>query len=985
MAWRNEETEEGQDIVYDGVEFGIAPSPTKGTANIQNANISTESGEVLASYGRTAQQQAAITNGTLTPDGATLFDAPANLKAGTWISVSASTVTSISTTTTPTTVAIDYLIVGGGGGGGNADNISAAGGGGAGEYISSSGTIGVGNYAITIGAGGAGGSTFSDAGDNGGNTVFTTIDTAVGGGGGGYSLNTGGTLNGANGASGGGGGGGDTGNAGTGGTASAGNAGGAGFDSATSGNRAGGGGGGSGGAGSAGASAVGGNGGAGTSNSITGTAVIYAAGGGGGSLGTPGTGGSSGAGGAGGDDAAGSAATTPGSGGGGGSTSSTTDADGGDGADGIVVVKYLTGAMVATGGSISRIGAYTIHTFTTDDVFRVIAIAQTNLYYVSYNSNGKVKLSAKYDPYEENELTHGTTGSITFSTVAVPGAAIAKATEKYGTATNTEYRYYVLDNNSRTWVYDTGVYDTNGTLWMLPDPINYSSLAFTGIGVLNGCLFNINVSQLYFKTTSNLGFNFTPVSNGKLSNPFPTHINYVLTGNQGKMYYTDLNYIGELFPTTSLLTSLANIQSYGSYTASTTTGTISALTGGSLPYTLNASNAVARIPASFYTDVYGTQPTNLNQGTVYWIEYDINASTFEVYAASTGGSAIDIAAGAAGKQYYSTFYPLGDMGINGADSTVQFTQQRVNLPANEVAQCLVEVGNTVIIGGKGNLLYPWNQIDATPSDFIALPESDTKVMINVNNMVYVFAGYKGNIYITNGSVASLGLKVPDYCAGVPGTPLTYIEPYFTWFDAMYLRGRVYFSILDQTATKAGNCGGVWSFVPSQNMAQSDIGNALRLENQNSYGDYDGAARILIPNEEQLAVSPQYWSFWQDSYSTGTSSFGIDTTAATPVTTYVLETDLIPTGTLLSKDTYTQLEYKLSTALQSGDSVQLYYRLDSTSAWTSCGTANIETAFPISGYYEMAFQKTQWLQFRAVVTTSGTTASSFGRLAQIILR
>ena len=106
MAWRIEETDEGQDLVWDGVEFGIASSPTKGTANIQNANISTESGEVLASFGRTAQQQAAISNGTLTPDGATLFDAPASLKAGTWISVSASTVTSISTTTSPTTVSV---------------------------------------------------------------------------------------------------------------------------------------------------------------------------------------------------------------------------------------------------------------------------------------------------------------------------------------------------------------------------------------------------------------------------------------------------------------------------------------------------------------------------------------------------------------------------------------------------------------------------------------------------------------------------------------------------------------------------------------------------------------------------------------------------------------------------------------------------------------------------------------------------------------
>jgi len=990
MTWRTEPTDEGEDLVYDGMEAGIAPSPHKGTANIQNANISTEQGEVLASFGRTSQQQAAISNGTLTPDGDTLFDAPANLKAGQWISVSASTVTSISTTSSvPTTVSVDYLIVGGGGGGGGNFQNGAAGGGGAGEYVSGTTSLSVGALAVTVGTAGAGGP--ASAGDNGGSgtsSSIATIDTAVGGGGGGLGVDnvspaTG--MNGDNGASGGGGGGGDTGYQGTGGTGSAGNNGGAGHASVTDANRAGGGGGGASAAGTAASSTAGGAGGSGTSNSISGTAVIYSAGGGGGALGTVGAGGSSGAGGAGGNQANGNDATTPGSGGGGSSSASTSSYSGGDGADGIVIISYTSNSIVAVGGTITRSGGKTIHTFTENGAFQILSFNRTNLYYVSYAVGGKIKLSAKYDPYCENALTHGTTGSVTFSTVATPGAALAKATERFGTAASNEYRYYVLDNSGYVWVYDTNVFDTNGTTWMLPDPSNYTTLAFTGMNVLNGWLFCLNSSQIYAKPTVDLGIVFLPGNGMTLVNPFPTHINYAYVGNQGKMYYTDLNYIGEVFPTTSLLTSVANVQSFGKYTASTNDGTITALISGSLPYTLTATGTTQRIPAVFFTDVYGTKPTNLVDGTVYWIEYTYGVNTFNVYDAVTGGSAINIATGAVGNQFYNTFGVIGDAGVNGTDSTVQFSAQRVNLPAFEVSQCMVEVGNVVLIGGKTNIVYPWNQIDATPSDFIELPENDVKTMINVNNMAYIFAGNKANIYISNGSVASLALKIPDYCAGVPGTPNSYIEPYFTWFDSMFLRGRVYCSVLDQTATKAGNTGGVWSFIPSGNMATTDVGLSLRLENQNSYGDYDGCARILIPNEEQNAISPQYWSWWQDSYTTGLSTFGIDTTASTPVTTFVIETDILPTGTLLSKDTFTQLEYKLSTNAISGDTVQLYYRLNSTDAWVTCGTAEIESAAPLSGIYNMAFQKTQWLQFRAVCSTPGTTASSFTRLAQIRLR
>lgn len=999
MTWRTEKTDEGQDYVWDGVEQGIGVSPTKGTAAIQNANISTEIGEVMASYGRTNEAQTAISGGTLTAsvgDGATLLDAPAALKAGTWIKVTASTITSVTATTGATTASIDYLIVGGGGGGGGTLNEGAAGGGGAGEMVTGTTTIGVTSHVVTIGTGGGGGSVLS-SGTDGNSTVLGSIDTAVGGGGGGVgvaNLSPITTMNGRAGGSGGGGGAGGVGYQGTGGTATAGNNGGAGFENATATNRAGGGGGGAGGAGTNGASTAGGAGGAGTSSSISGTATVYAAGGGGGAVGTPGAGGSTGVGGAGGEESNGSAgAVNTGSGGGGAASSTSTDYSGGDGADGIVIISYTTGTMVATGGTITYTATKTIHTFYSSDTFTVVAVNPGGYYYVSYeNASGKVKLSSLFDPTAANVLTHGTSGTATFDTVATPGSAVAKATERYTTATAAEYRYYILDTNGRVWYYDTAVYDSSlaasgvATTWMLPDPYSYAALNMTGMAVLNGYLMTVSNARIYGKPVTNLGMAFRVLENAFLNEPFPTHKNFAYVGNQGKMYYCDGNYIGELFPTTSLETSVANIQSHCTYTASSSTTyriTVSSIIGGSLPYSPDGT----RIPIVFYVNQYGTLPTAVTQNTVYYLGAEISSGTFRVYTALTGGSGVDVYTGAAGTQYFNTFYPFGlDAGINGTDTLVQYSSQRVNLPQFETAQCMVEVDNTVLIGCNGSVVYPWNQVDATPSGFITLPESDVKAMVNVNNMGYVFAGNKGNVYITNNSVASLVLKVPDYCAGVPGTPLTYIEPYFTWGDAMYVRGRVYFSILDQTATKAGNCGGVWSFIPTQNFyVGQDVGLSLRLENQNTYGSYNGYATILIPNEEQLAVSPQYWAAWQSSYSTGTSTFGIDNTSTVPVTQYVLETDILATGTFLSKDTFTQLEYKLTTPMTSGDAVQLYYRLNATDAWTTCGTVREETDNRLSGYFDQPFQKTQWVQFRAVVATGGTTSSSFVRLKQIRLR
>jgi len=954
MSWRTEKTKTGSDLVYDGVEFGISPSPHKGTANIQNANISTESGEVLASYSRTAQHQTALTNQTLTPNGATDFTGPSTLKAGTWISVSASTVTSISATTSPTTDTANYLVIGGGGGGGVGAGTGAGGGGGAGQVVESSSSFSVGTFAITVGNGGTGGT--SGSGASGSSSIIAGIVTAYGGGGGGAQDSNG--VAAVTGGSGGGAG------AVTGGASRTGGAGAGGGYAGGNGNpttrATGGGGGGSNAVGANGSASVGGNGGAGTSSSITGTATIYAGGGGGGATdtATAGTGGTGGGGNGTNGQNAGVGTANTGSGGGG----AGGNFNGGNGGSGKVVISYAIGSMVAVGGDVSIVGTNMVHVFNESGSFRILSISKTNLYYVSYKSGTTFRLSSKFDPTGANALSHGITGSITFSTVTAPNQGVAKATEKYTTASATEYRYYILDANSYVWVWDTAINETYGTQWMLPDPIDYSSSRLTGLGVLNGYLLAVGKAFVTGKPTPDLGRPFSALSNAFLNEPFPTHNNFALVGKQGKMYYCDGNYIGEIFPTTSLITSIANIQSTSSYTSSTTTGTVSAVISGSLPYSPDGT----RIPAIFYTDRYGTQPTNLSTFTVYYIKTDPASATFEVYSSSTSTIAIDIATGAAGNQYFTTFWPYGDAGDGGSTPTVQISTQRVNLPANETAQCMVEVGNTVIIGGKTTTLYPWNQIDATPSDFIELPEADVKTMINVNNMAYVFPGNKGNIYITNNAVASLALKVPDYCAGVPGTPLTYIEPTFTWGDADYVRGRVYFSILDQTATKAGNCGGVWSFVPTQNIDPSqEIGMALRLENQQSYGSYNGYATIILPNQEQTVTSPQYWAAWQDGVTN--PNYGIDGTGTTPVTQYVVETDLLPSGTMLEKGTFQQLEYKLTTALASGDSVQLYYRTNSTDAWTSCGTVQEETSEKISGYFNQIFQKTQYLQFRIVVS------------------
>ena len=1024
--WSIDKTNEGEDLVWSGPETGIAPSALKGNANLQNVNITTQPGAVMASFEREVQTQKILNGATSTPIDARRFNLPSGLLEGSWIQVTKSTVSGITAASArpKTTVSADCILAGGGGAGGNAYALNTCGGGGGGgsvrPYFLPKEEFAQGAYEVKIGAGGkavfSSNSTLSvgqttsvrsaipstfitlsvSGGVRGGSGKVDEVDGQdshyAGAGGGG---NAGTDVVGD---------GGDSTEAGDGGDAGtslrdntiAGGGGGAGtvFNSRDGRNAT---------TNSDGV-AVGGRGGNSTIISLANV------GGGGGGAGKGGGGaGGLGGGGAGNDGSVSNESHDgePGTGGGGGGAGRFFEVEGqtwvagGNGGSGYVKITYVTDSAYCVGGETYTLDGKTTHIFKEDGIFEVGWVDPGGIYFVydtePPNNPTEFKLSeGNAITGQSGVLTHGTTGMITFDTYGTVGRPIAKATELYD---GKEYKYYILDDNGNVWIH----IDKGNTLkhifsWTRMTPIDYSSLKIKAMNVINGWLMLFTDRYILATPTGLNSLAEKPLfmHNGWLSNPFFDGARFAYVGAQGTLLYTDGNFIGEIFPTTSLVSGAANIQSYCKYTTSSTDiGIISNIYSGSIPYV----EGPTRIPAVFFTaeSITGNiLPDDLVLNRVYYIDYNITSNNFKVYESLTdrsefGELPLDIRTGAEGPQFFNTFFPIGaDAGAGGKNPLVQFSPQRVNLPSNESAQSLVEIGNNILIGCQNNIIYPWNQVDATPSDIITLPESDVKILLNVNNQAYIFAGDKGNVYISDNTISSLTLKVPDYTAGIPGDPNSYIEPTFKWGDAIFCRGRVYFSVLDEAKNKPGNCGGIWSFVPSENIDPSqDVGLALRLESQSSYGNYNGYAPILINDEQQHGKSPKYYSGWQNNFDPSVASYGIDATPAVerPAKQYIVETDLLATGTQLAKRTFSQLEFKMVTPVgiekQESDSVELQYRTNPTGVWEEFISSPIYDETFMSGYYQVEFQKTQWLQIRAIVTVPDQT--SFLALKEIRLR
>lgn len=273
---------------------------------------------------------------------------------------------------------VSVLAVGGGGGGGS----FGGGGGGGGFVYDNAYTIGVGSYSVAVGAGGSGATTSNSGipGNNGSSSVFDKL-IAVGGGGGGTRKSDYTSGYGASGGSGGGSSMGNTGTIAPGGISVLGQGMAGGLGRTPNNPHLHGGGGG---AGAVGGNAVAPNAGAGgaglASTILTGAPVYYAGGGGGGTYidGTyvVGPGGAGGGGAGQSVVGANGGAGTPNTGGGGGGGGYT--GVGGAGGSGVVIIRYPSASMTATGGTITTITVgtveYKVHKFTSSGTFTVISI-----------------------------------------------------------------------------------------------------------------------------------------------------------------------------------------------------------------------------------------------------------------------------------------------------------------------------------------------------------------------------------------------------------------------------------------------------------------------------------------------------------------------------------------------------------------------------------------------------------------------------------
>lgn len=290
----------------------------------------------------------------------------------------------------------------------------------------------------------------------------------------------------------------------------------------------------------------------------------------------------------------------------------------------------------------------------------------------------------------------------------------------------------------------------------------------------------------------------------------------------------------------------------------------------------------------------------------------------------------------------------------------------LKLPSYDTATCLEELGKQLMIGGTINYIYPWDRTSTSFTYPIKIADNYTFHLLTVNTNMYIFAGRRGRIYVTNSSQANLYAKIPDHISG--------IEPIFEWKNCCYNKNQIYFGVSakDNAQNAITNYVGLWAI---------DITtNALRVVNlqSNVLGTVTAVyAYNSVVSGFGLAVA------WTD-YTTSPDTYGIDKSSEVPYDTYIasIETDLIPVGQFLKKATFSNLEIKLTKPLVSGEGVRVSARNAKDGTYVVVGeTLTVGT---LSDAHLVNFDLSQWLQFK-IELKSTATAPSYTRFYELRLR
>lgn len=299
--------------------------------------------------------------------------------------------------------------------------------------------------------------------------------------------------------------------------------------------------------------------------------------------------------------------------------------------------------------------------------------------------------------------------------------------------------------------------------------------------------------------------------------------------------------------------------------------------------------------------------------------------------------------------------------------TCTLTANALDLKDGQYAVTIQELGTNIMVGTQTGLswservshkvanIYPWNRQAGTLGNPgladlpIILNECGIHAMLSIDNLLYVVAGTRGNVYVTDGTSCKFIKRIPWTQSR------TYLNSIMAYPNAIFRNSNGNLLIgISQNAGILGT-GGVYE-MQLQSSDKEPIYNYPTVYKYVPSGG--GNCEIgFVTSDETDTV---YFG-WETS-----SSGGVDYTTGATVNGYAafIESPLFITGGAEKKKTFQQFEFLLGKPLTNSQGIKFYYRKNTQDAYILVGTYTFASLGTRVGFEDKcSISDTQQVQFK----------------------
>ena len=291
-------------------------------------------------------------------------------------------------------------------------------------------------------------------------------------------------------------------------------------------------------------------------------------------------------------------------------------------------------------------------------------------------------------------------------------------------------------------------------------------------------------------------------------------------------------------------------------------------------------------------------------------------------------------------------------------ATYTYTALALELPDSDDTKWISELGSNLMIATNRGRVYPWDRVSDSFDVPIQMSE-DIDIMIDVNNLLYIAGGTKGNIYVTNGTTTQKINQLPSF--------LNNNSAYFR--DVSKTEAEIIFAV-DNQGVGDDLFGGVWALDTNTN--------SLILKNKVSSSDgYNvNSINVILSANTTSAFYVAHGYEDDGMIDIYNSSRYYENNEA------IITSQYYTVGTKYFPRTIEKLEVEFTDTLGTVDDFAVYYRTNLGDSWTLIASDSGD-ATPITKLYEYPLSlDVENIQIKITMDSSNFATAAFTPLKEI---